>query len=57
MLIKRDFWIRRALTQTAGRAARNINGKVIMYADKITKAMKQTIDETIRRRKNKLNSI
>jgi len=40
----------RSLTQTAGRAARNINGKVIMYADKITASMKQTIDETTRRR-------
>ncbi len=44
----------RALTQTAGRAARNINGKVIMYADKITKAMKKTIDETNRRRKKQI---
>ena len=44
----------RALTQTAGRAARNINGKVIMYADKITKSMQQTIDETIRRREKQL---
>jgi len=41
----------RSLTQTAGRAARNINGRVIMYADKITKSMQQTIDETKRRRK------
>jgi len=40
----------RSLTQTAGRAARNINSKVIMYADKITKSMKKTIDETNRRR-------
>ncbi len=40
----------RSLTQTAGRAARNINGLVIMYADKITKSMQRTIDETIRRR-------
>jgi excinuclease ABC subunit B len=40
----------RSLTQTAGRAARNINGKVIMYADKITKSMRITIDETGRRR-------
>ncbi|MEA4839721.1 MAG: excinuclease ABC subunit UvrB [Bacteroidales bacterium] len=40
----------RSLTQTAGRAARNLNGKVIMYADKMTKSMKQTIDETNRRR-------
>jgi len=41
----------RALTQTAGRASRNINGLVIMYADKITNAIKRTIDETNRRRK------
>ncbi len=41
----------RSLTQTAGRAARNINGKVIMYADKITQSMKKTIDQTDRRRK------
>lgn len=40
----------KSLTQTAGRAARNVNGKVIMYADKITGSMKQTIDETNRRR-------
>ena len=40
----------RSLTQTAGRAARNINGRVIMYADKITRSMQQTIDETKRRR-------
>ena len=40
----------RSLTQTAGRAARNINGKVIMYADTITDSMKHTIDETERRR-------
>jgi excinuclease ABC subunit B len=40
----------RSLTQTAGRAARNINGRVIMYADKITRSMKQTMDETLRRR-------
>ena len=44
----------RSLTQTAGRAARNINGKVIMYADKITDSMKQTIDETNRRREKQL---
>ena len=41
----------RALTQTAGRAARNINGMVIMYADKITESMRRTINETERRRK------
>ena len=40
----------RSLTQTAGRAARNVNGKVIMYADTITASMQQTIDETMRRR-------
>jgi excinuclease ABC subunit B len=40
----------RSLTQTAGRAARNVNGKVIMYADKITDSMQKTIDETNRRR-------
>jgi len=40
----------RALTQTAGRAARNVNGKVIMYADHITDSMRETIDETNRRR-------
>jgi excinuclease ABC subunit B len=40
----------RSLTQTAGRAARNVNGKVIMYADRITESMQKTIDETNRRR-------
>ena len=40
----------RSLTQTAGRAARNLNGKVIMYADTVTASMQQTIDETTRRR-------
>lgn len=44
----------RSLTQTAGRAARNINGKVIMYADKITRSMQRTIDETNRRREKQL---
>jgi excinuclease ABC subunit B len=44
----------RSLTQTAGRAARNLNGKVIMYADVITRSMKQTIDETNRRRSKQL---
>ncbi len=44
----------RSLTQTAGRAARNVNGKVIMYADTITKSMRQTIDETTRRRTKQL---
>jgi len=40
----------RSLVQTVGRAARNVNGKVIMYADKITHSMQRTIDETARRR-------
>ncbi|WP_321437382.1 excinuclease ABC subunit UvrB [uncultured Bacteroides sp.] len=44
----------RSLTQTAGRAARNVNGRVIMYADKITDSMKKTIDETNRRREKQL---
>lgn len=44
----------RSLTQTAGRAARNINGKVIMYADTVTNSMKETIDETNRRRDKQL---
>ena len=44
----------RSLTQTAGRAARNVNGLVIMYADTITKSMQQTIDETLRRRKKQM---
>jgi excinuclease ABC subunit B len=44
----------RSLTQTAGRAARNINGRVIMYADSITKSMQQTIDETDRRREKQI---
>ena len=52
----------RSLTQTIGRAARHINGKAIMYADKITSSMKKTINETNRRRKiqilfNKKNNI
>jgi excinuclease ABC subunit B len=44
----------RSLTQTAGRAARNINGRVIMYADRITESMQKTIDETNRRREKQL---
>lgn len=44
----------RSLTQTAGRAARNVNGKVIMYADHITASMQMTIDETARRREKQL---
>lgn len=46
---------KRSLTQTAGRAARNVNGKVIMYADTITKSMQETIDETNRRRMKQLH--
>ena len=45
----------RSLTQTAGRAARNINGLVIMYADKVTQSMQKTIDETNRRREKQIN--
>ena len=45
----------RSLTQTAGRAARNVNGKVIMYADSITESMQKTIDETNRRRMKQLH--
>lgn len=44
----------RSLTQTAGRAARNVNGRVIMYADTITESMRRTIDETARRRQIQL---
>jgi excinuclease ABC subunit B len=44
----------RSLTQTAGRAARNINGKVIFYADQITESMQKTMDETQRRREKQL---
>ena len=45
---------RRSLVQTAGRAARNVNGRVIMYADTITRSMQETIDETNRRRDKQL---
>ncbi|MCH2032087.1 MAG: excinuclease ABC subunit UvrB [Tenacibaculum sp.] len=45
----------RSLTQTVGRAARNVNGKAIMYADKITNSMQMTIDETTRRREKQVN--
>jgi len=45
----------RSLTQTAGRAARNINGLVIMYADKVTKSMQKTIDETNRKREKQIS--
>lgn len=45
----------RSLTQTAGRAARNVHGKVIMYADKITDSMRKTIDETERRRAKQID--
>ena len=44
----------RSLTQTAGRAARNLNGRVIMYADKVTESMEKTIQETNRRREKQL---
>ena len=46
--------LHRSLTQTAGRAARNVNGKVIFYADKITDSMRLTMDETARRREKQL---
>ena len=46
---------RRSMTQTAGRAARNVNGRVIMYAKKITRSMQLTIDETNRRRLKQMN--
>ncbi|KGO90680.1 excinuclease ABC subunit UvrB [Flavobacterium suncheonense] len=45
----------RSLTQTVGRAARNVNGKAIMYADKITASMQKTIDETAYRREKQMN--
>ncbi|MCQ2066272.1 MAG: excinuclease ABC subunit UvrB [Bacteroidaceae bacterium] len=45
----------RSLTQTAGRAARNVNGKVILYADKITESMRLTMQETKRRRDKQMN--
>ena len=45
----------RSLTQTAGRAARNVNGRVIMYADRVTDSMRQTIEETNRRREKQLH--
>lgn len=45
----------KSLTQTAGRAARNLNGRVIMYADKITESMRRTINETNRRREKQLH--
>lgn len=44
----------RSLTQTAGRAARNVNGRVIFYADKITESMQTTMDETLRRREKQM---
>jgi excinuclease ABC subunit B len=44
----------RALTQTAGRAARNVNGLVVMYADRITESMRRTINETNRRREKQM---
>jgi len=45
----------RSLVQTVGRAARNVNGKAIMYADKVTDSMQRTIDETIYRREKQQN--
>ena len=51
---KRFLRSHRSLTQTAGRAARNVNGKVIMYADNITASMQLTIDETLRRRSKQM---
>ena len=45
---------RRSMTQTVGRAARNVNGKAIMYADKMTKSMQATIDETLYRREKQI---
>ncbi len=45
----------RSLTQTVGRAARNVNGKAIMYADKVTRSMQLTIDETTRRREKQIS--
>lgn len=45
----------RSLIQTSGRAARNVNGLVIMYADKITKSMQETIDSTNHRREKQLS--
>jgi excinuclease UvrABC helicase subunit UvrB len=47
----------RSLTQTAGRAARNVDGRVIFYADKMTESMQRTIDETSRAAKNRLHII
>lgn len=44
----------RSLTQTAGRAARNVNGRVIFYGDKVTESMRQTIEETARRREKQM---
>ena len=44
----------RSLTQTAGRAARNVNGLVILYADKMTEGIQKTIEETLRRRKKQM---
>ena len=50
MQTKKVLRSHRSLTQTVGRAARNVNGKAIMYADNITKSMQKTIDETLYRR-------
>jgi excinuclease ABC subunit B len=55
MPIKKALRSHRSLTQTIGRAARNLNGKAIMYADKITASMQKTIDETDYRRTKQIN--
>ena len=55
MLTKKVFKIETSLIQTIGRAARNVDGKVILYADKETKSIKKAIEETERRRKIQLD--
>jgi excinuclease ABC subunit B len=52
---KEGFYVATVRTQTIGRAARNLNGKAIMYADKITASMQKTIDETDYRRTKQIN--
>ena len=54
MLIKQDFFVPRSLIQISGRAARNVDGKVVLYADEITDAIKKTLEETNRRRAKQL---
>ncbi|MCH5716744.1 helicase-related protein [Niabella hibiscisoli] len=51
---KEGFYVMKSLTQTAGRAARNVDGKVIFYADTMTGSMQRTIDETNRRREKQI---